>query len=333
MRKILIPNKPHLDPIAAIYLLQEYGEDKFPGIKEAQFCFWEDNSEPDENYKIQWEKEGGIMIDLGGGVFDHHQAGDAHETCASLVASYLGIESNPELSALLSYVREDDLQGMHNRYGELAYLVKCLYKQKVSSQKTVEFILTLIKRFQATQKEWHFEVKKEYEEKCNIIRVKRNDKKIKIGIIKSNNPQVANYGLTVDNLAVAINQRSSGHVFILTNKHHRVNLQEIVAAIRKRELELRGWDKPIEISRLYFEGKNNLVPYWFYHKTLNAFLNGSEAMNKTEPTKIPFDEIIHLVLYGVSTENSEHCDCDQGGGRCPFAPYGFSKCARRKRRF
>ena len=50
MRKILIPNKPHLDPIAAIYLLQEYGEEKFPGIKEAEFYFWEDKMQTPRRY-------------------------------------------------------------------------------------------------------------------------------------------------------------------------------------------------------------------------------------------------------------------------------------------
>ncbi len=40
IKKIIIPNKPHLDPIAAIFLLLEYGRDKFPGIEKAEIAFW-----------------------------------------------------------------------------------------------------------------------------------------------------------------------------------------------------------------------------------------------------------------------------------------------------
>jgi hypothetical protein len=96
-------------------------------------------------------------------------------------------------------------------------------------------------------------------------------------------------------------------------------------------LELRGYDKPIDISKLKFEGKNQLIPIWFYHKSLNSILNGSDALNKTEPTVIPFNDIIRFVVYGVTTDSSELCDCDQGGQNCPYVAYGFSKCEEKRR--
>jgi len=118
---------------------------------------------------------------------------------------------------------------------------------------------------------------------------------------------------------------------ILTNKNQRINLKEIVAAIRMRELELSGYNKPVDPVKLQFEGKNSLVPNWFYHKSLNAFLNGSNALNKVEPTKVKFSEIVSFVWNGLSSEHSEYCDCGNGGSNCPFKHYGFSKCQDRKR--
>lgn len=329
IKKILIPNKPHLDPIAAVYLLQKYGKEKFSGVDSAEIIFWENSHDfkPEDISNFRSEKV--LSIDIGGGLFDHHQD-SKKDTATSLVAAYLGIEKNPELIALLNYVREDDLAGLHNRYGDLAYLIKCFHKQNLPLLKVVELGLKLINYFQASQIEWYYNVKKEYENKIKIYRVKRFDRKLKIGVVESDNSQLANYGLTADNLSAVIQKRSTGHVLILTNKQHRLNLREIAAAIRLRELELSGYNKLIDPAKLQFEGKNSLIPNWFYHRSLNAFLNGSEALNKAEPTKLKLSEIISFVWNGLSSEHSEYCDCDQGGESCPFTKYGFRKCQDRK---
>ncbi|MDD4272074.1 MAG: hypothetical protein PHF50_04720 [Patescibacteria group bacterium] len=329
IKKILIPNKPHLDPITAIYLLKQYGKEKFPGINSAEIIFWENSHDPKPEDISKFKAEKILTIDIGGGMFDHHQSSEK-ETATCLVAAYLGVEKNPELIALLNYVREDDLEGLHNRFGDLAYLIKCFHKQNISSLKVVELGLRMIDYFQTSQNDWHLNVKKEYEDKIKIYKIKRFSSKIKIGVVESDNSQIANYGITIDSLSAVIQKRSTGHVMILTNKHHRLNLREIVAAIRMRELELSGYNKPIDPAKLQFEGKNSLVPNWFYHRSLNAFLNGSEALNKAEPTKLKFSEIISFVWNGLSSEHSEYCDCDQGGETCPFARYGFSKCKERK---
>lgn len=329
IKKILIPNKPHLDPIAAIYLLKQYGKEKFPGIDSAEIIFWENSHDPGPEDINKFKTEKILTIDVGGGPFDHHQ-GLEKDTAASLTASYLGIEKKPELIALLNYVREDDLEGLHNRYGDLAYLVKCFHKQNLLSLKVVELGLRLINYFQTSQIEWHYNVKKEYESKCKIYKIKKFNKRMKIGVVESDNSQLANYGITMDSLSAVVVKRSSNHVMILTNKLHRLNLREIVAAIRMRELELSGYGKTIDPAKLQFEGKNYLIPNWFYHRSLNAFLNGSEALNRTEPTKLKLSEIISFVWNGLSSEHSEYCDCDRDGLSCPFVKYGFSKCRDRK---
>ncbi|MEI6597187.1 MAG: hypothetical protein WCL13_03190 [bacterium] len=329
VKKILIPNKPHLDPIAAIYLLKKYGQEKFPGIASAEIIFWENSHDPTPEDINKFIVEKVLSIDIGGGMFDHHE-GPEQETASSLVAINLGIEKKPELTALLNYVREDDLEGLHNRYGDLAYLIKCFHKQKLSSEKVVELGLRLINYFQASQIDWCLNVKKEYEDKCKIYKIKRFSNKIKIGVVESDNSQLANYGITMDNLSAVVQKRSTGHVVILTNKHHRLNIKEIVAAIRMRELELGGYNKSVNPAKLQFEGKHSLIPNWFYHRSLNAFLNGSEALNKAEPTKLKLSEIVSFVWNGLSSEHSEYCDCHQNSLSCPFSKYGFSKCQSRK---
>ena len=301
--KILIPNKPHLDPVAAIWVLRHYGEQAFPGVKGAPVEFCESNVEYSESERKKIESEGVIMIDLGGGRFDHHNdQNKIEETSTSLVAEALGIDGNAELSALISYIREDDLQGLHNRFGDLAQLMKVMYKQGIDQWEVIDLALKIIDLFQAGQEQWHFEVKEEYEKKCHLLKVKYHERKIKVGVIISDNMQLGNYGLNVDNLSVVINKRSTGHVAILTNKKHKIDLRQIIAVIRNQEMELRGVKKEADLSRLVFEGSNSQVPNWFYHRSLNAFLNGSDALAKVEPTIIPFKELVYLVLCGLAGE-------------------------------
>lgn len=333
VNRILIPNKPHLDPIAAIYLLGKYGKEYFPGIDKAKISYWEYSRDPNHEELEKMKEEGVLMIDMGGSLFDHHsKKGADGETSTSLVASCLGIKEKAELATLLNYVREDDLEGLHNRFGDLAYTLKAMYKQDIPSDQVVVYALQAIDILQKGQIQWHHEVRKEFEEKAKIIKIKRFKRKIKVAIIESDNVQVANYAITVANMSVVIQKRSTGHVMILTNKHHRIDLREIVAAIRKKELEVRGYEKDVDPQKLQFEGKNTLLPNWFYHRSLNSMLNGSDALCKVEATKVPFGDLVKFVLYGLTTDESELCDCDKSGQNCPYRKYGFKKCLDKSRK-
>jgi len=303
VNKILIPNKPHLDPVAAIWILRRYGEEKFPGVKKAPIGFSQNNEDLTAEQWQEMKQQGIIMVDVGGGQFDHHNdLNKVEETSTSLVAEFLEVDNNPELSALISYVREDDLQGLHNRFGELAQLMKVMYKQDIDQKEVIDLALKIINLFQAGQERWHFEVKEEYEKNCHLLKVKYRNRKIKVGVVISDNLQLGNYGLNVDNLSLVINRRSTGHVAILTNKKHKIDIRQIIAVVRNREMELRGVKKEADLDKLVFEGSNSQVPNWFYHRSLNAFLNGSDALAKVEPTVIPFKELVYLTLCGLAEQ-------------------------------
>ncbi len=327
INKILLPNKPQLDAIVALYLIGQYGRDKFSGIEDAGIVFWEKSSDPTNEEIAKFQEEGILPIEVGGGILDHHNKEQGnHETATSLTVAYLGIEKKPELSALINYVREDDLEGLHNKFGDFVHIIKNMYKQNIKSEKVVEFVLQILHVMQTNQIAWHHTTREEFEKKCKIYKFKKYKRRIKIGVIESDNIQIANFAISAKNISIVIQKRSTGHIVILTNKHYRIDLRESIAAIRKRELELRGYDKAIEINKLKYEGKSMLIPNWFYHRSLNAFMNGSDALNNTEATQVPLNEIIQFIVYGTTSEESEKCDCGTGENNCPYRDYGFSKC-------
>ena len=314
---IIMPNKPHLDPIAAYYLLVRFGKEKFPGIKDAGISFWESSYDPPQETMDKWEEEGSILIDFGGGIFDHHQDGSFSSL---LVAKFLEIENNPELKAILEYLREDDNFGLHNKFGDLAHIVKMMHKQNVDVKKIFDFVSSALDAMIYFDNK----SKKEFEEKSKIYKVKRGKNKIKVAVIESDNQNISKYALQNERMGIVIQKRLSGHIMIFTNNIYRIDLRDIIGAIRKKELEFLG-KTGFEIKNLKKEGKHPEVQHWYYHKALNAILNGSDALADTPATKISLDEIVKIVLFSVSTEFPDFCqECIFE--KCSYFEYGFYKC-------
>src|SRR3989338_5691125 len=97
--KIVLPTRSQPDTLAAIFILKKFGEEKFPGIKEAKIDFWQ--AVPTGETTESLDKKGVVLFDLGGGRFDHH--GRKPQTTASdLVADFLGVKDDPSLAKLLS---------------------------------------------------------------------------------------------------------------------------------------------------------------------------------------------------------------------------------------
>lgn len=297
--KIIFPNKPHLDPIAAYWVLLNYGQDKFPGIKEASLAVWKAGKTPEEQTLKEWRETGVISFDIEGGTFDHHGT----EKCTTLlIAEKLGLDQNPEFQSLLRYVQEDDTAGLHNNFGDLAGLIKCLYKRGDCTENVIKFTLNVLDALQCKEKCWLVDAKKEFETKAQIFKIKRGKNKIKLAVIKSDNIDVANYAKQNENIAIVVQKNSLGHVFIFTNALHRLNIKNIVAAIRIKEMELTN--KKIVINNdLKNPGKTRETQNWFYHDALNAMMNGSAALTETPPTKIPLEDIVGIIVFGLSSNS------------------------------
>ncbi len=82
--KIGLLPRLQIDSIVASFLLKKFGEERFPGIKDAEYRFL--ISIPKNKDINELEKDGYVFIDMGGGLFDHH---DKHEEGKDVCASYL----------------------------------------------------------------------------------------------------------------------------------------------------------------------------------------------------------------------------------------------------
>ena len=64
---IVTHSRPHLDEIAAIWILRKFGEQTFPGISTAQLIFWETGGQtPDGRSSQEYDNEGYLLLGVGG---------------------------------------------------------------------------------------------------------------------------------------------------------------------------------------------------------------------------------------------------------------------------
>ncbi|MEY2665596.1 MAG: hypothetical protein RLZZ480_701 [Candidatus Parcubacteria bacterium] len=300
--KIVLPTRPQPDTIVAIFLLQKFGETKYPGIASATVAV-DPKATPEP---------GALLLDVGGGELDHHGS----DKCATeLVATALGISENPAIRNLLAYARRDDTEGkgtvsndpLDRAFG-LSGLIAALNKQfPKEADHIVKTVLPLIDAHFFTANEHYVELPKLVAglKQANFLTTETIQKPIrncKIAFVTSNNVGLAGYlrSNTGGNYRVIVQRRSSGHVNILTKQNPTIDLSRTMALIRLHEANLRGVAVTDEQS-LFNTGTHELIPNWYYDPATNSLLNGGVSPDLIEPTKIDWVTLKALILNGLQS--------------------------------
>jgi hypothetical protein len=115
VRSIVTHPTPDIDALLSVYLLRRHGGALFPGCADCEVRFMSPAAVEAAGGADAIEREGHLLVDLGGGRFDNHptsdQAGDLDAAAAELVAEHLGVRQRPELVKLLSFCSRQDLKG------------------------------------------------------------------------------------------------------------------------------------------------------------------------------------------------------------------------------
>lgn len=313
--KIILPVRPQPDTIVAVFLLKRYGEEKFPGIKGADIDFVP--LLPENKTTEDYRNEGVVLIDLGGGEFDHHSK-SIQTTASDLVSSYLEISDDPAISKLLEYARRDDFYGKGtisndpiDRAFGLSALVTALNKSLPNNpKKVIDIVTPLIIAHHNEEKRRYEDFPKEVEEKraqnkAQEFVVKQHKKKLKVIAIESNNVGLSGFlrsqmGGRYD---VIVQKNSNGHVNILTRPTKRVDLRKLVALIRLAENSANGIETNANRAELMMPGRFEGVKNWYYDTATNSILNGGTvSQNEIEPTKIEWKKLVRIVGVGLADD-------------------------------
>ena len=317
---IVLYPRPHPDNIVALYLLREFGEQHFPGIRQAQIQFWP--SVPPGKTADDWEREGVLMIDIGGGKFDHHQEEHTNdkETCATtLAARYLGIHEKPELKKLLEYVRRDDLEGKGivskdpiDRAFGLSAIIMNLNRDYPDHP---EYVVDVVTRIFAAH--YHEEyrrkvlVPQEWEQlkqtgRATMFEIPTSGKPLRVVMIQSDSKAMVGYLRAVGSVQadLVVQQLSTGHTNTVTRQGDvRLNLLKTVAPIRRAEAAKKGvalsgvTDGQLEKPRR-LEG----VEEWYFDTAANTIQNGGAVLADLTPTRLTLEEI-KAILHATLPES------------------------------
>lgn len=307
-QKIILPARPQPDTIVGIFLLKNFGKEKYKGIEHASVEVLA--SLPKEENEESLSQKGMFLIDVGKGKFDHHAQG---KTASRLIAEDLGIADNPVFAKLLAYTQRDDKYGkgtvsqdpLDKAFG-LSGLIAALNKTLPQSpNEVVEYILPLLAGHYIEEKKRVEDLPKEFKEKLQSgkaqeFQTKHKGKNISVAVIQSDNPSMAGWlrsasGVKAD---VVMQKTESGYVNILTRPLKRIDLREVASLIREEEARKRGIQ--IQTTDLTIPGRIMEIPDWYYDRATNSLLNGGTNPQGVFPTQIPYAQIIELLHKGLT---------------------------------
>ena len=314
-QKIILPSRPQPDTILGIFLLKNFGQEKYFGIEKAEIEIWQ---ELPKNETLNSLKEKGVLVlDLGRGKFDHHQTG---KILSQLVAEDLEVANDPALNKLLAYGKRDDKYGLGTISSDsidkalgLSGLIVSLNKSYPEHpKKVIETILPLIEAHYKEEKKRIEELPKEFgeklkENKAEIFEVKQDKKKLKIAILESNNLSMAGWLKSADGLKVDVvcQKISSGYINILTKPLKRIDLRWLAAYIRNEEAKLRGKKLRYLTFDLMRPGKIPEIPEWYYDRATNSILNGGTNPKGIFPTAISLEEMKAIIKEALFQKTPE----------------------------
>lgn len=340
---IVTHERPHLDEYLAIFLLRKFGEDKFPGVSKATIVYWNSGGQvPDARTANDYEKEGALLVGIGGGCFDEHPTADGDrkegECAATLVAKALGIADDPSLEKILKFAVNNDLKAAAHPF-DIAYVAKVMHQQYPNNPEIVmEWVMAGLEAKYHEQASFFNETKKEFDRVAEIEVIQGpRGKMLKMATVVSDDEQMSKFARSVygGSIAVVIQKKSLGNIQIYTNRQYGLTLYDVAQMLRLAEQEKKGKVITREWKILASEGKVQGAEEWFFHYAGQMLLNGSLTATSVPPTKLSLDKIREIVRIGVNPnvfEPSFSVSCKKGicastmKKECPWYKFGLHRC-------
>ncbi|MCR4314761.1 MAG: hypothetical protein NUW37_00280 [Planctomycetes bacterium] len=290
--RICTHEEPDIDGLVGMWILKRFGEMKFPGVKDAEIGFVSAGDEVDGKSGDQLFEEGVILVDTGGGIFDHHvrDTGAKEERLddctTTLAAKHVGVANDKALAKLLRWVKRHDLEGKglssKDPAEHLIALPNIITGLNLICEgeyvKTWETVATILDAIYATEVDWFKAVEDVSHGYCvklegglSVIAVLSDSRKIM---------KAARY-LQHDLIIAQDNQNRIGITPKIQPNLSEVDFSRLVEALRKLECNMRG----IEFERL--ESQIGEKFYWFLHDSRRIVASGSRKNTKAQPTIIP----------------------------------------------
>lgn len=303
----------HVDDAACLWAAQTRpeAEARFPGISKAEIIFDGTGGESYEGKSgDELEKEGILMFGVGSGRFDEHPGPKTQgkPRCSFvLFCEEIGIARDPALAKIIEYVAESDRgnSGHPMAIGSVAKVMEYAFPgepMKVLRWQAEAFTATYRKQAEFVS------AQQEYDRKANEERVRRpSGKVVTVATVESENANMKDVAF-FNGVDVLVQMRPSnakdlpGHATVFTSRKAKIDLQEVIAAIRQEEQRTNGRPVTTDRQKLRAPGKMGGALEWYYlvGDAGQTCLNGSFSAPDTPATKLSLQTIRGIVIANLA---------------------------------
>ncbi len=313
VRRIATHARPHLDELAALWLVLRFGKLCFPGAAQASLHFWTSGA-----MAADWQPEPtDLLIGVGNSPYNEHpdlMAGRRRkrgECATTLIAQAMGIAGEPELAPILAYAADTDAAPERDTFG-LASVVKDLNERFADDpRQVIDIVFKILDAKFYAQRQFHScaaeFAKLQQEGKATVVETERGGRHLRIVAAQTGNPKFQSWARWPKGLgaAVVIQQQPSGNVQIV--KQDRLvpvaTMERIAVSLRLAEAEVAGIRHGPEVLFMVAQEGMWEDGRWFVFKAANGggveevkmILNGSHSHPDVPPTLLPLAMILRIV--------------------------------------
>lgn len=313
INKIALFPKIQADTAVAYYILTNFGEALFPGIKQADVVFW--TALPEGKTAEQVEADGCLAVDLGG-MFDHHKANEKagkRDDCVSgLIARYLGVENDVTLKKMLAWAKRDDLQGkgtmstdtLDRAFGLSGVIMNANREYASDPKRALDLIVQILDLHAKEERRRQVELPQELDSlekagKVDWFNLRQGSADLKAAYIQTDNIAMAGFLRAAKKMDLIIQQRTSGHANVITQQIRSIDLRPLAAVLRMAEADKKGLRLKIDEDLLMAAGRMEGVDEWYYDDAANSIQNGGINPGDIQPTRLSRPELIALVKDAI----------------------------------
>lgn len=326
----LTHQSPDLDALVTFWL-RRFGVDKYPGIENSQLLTTANGNDAAAIAKevLALEERGRrvCVVDIGGGEFDHHpHSSKPGECAATLFAKHLEVDEDPALESILRYVFIADTKGGDHPMA-LASLIKQRHQAGVDLEDVVCWAEKVLDDLYANQENFWKLVTEKFFQVSKIQEIPFGDRIIKVVVAHSDDPQIAQVARSVKvgvDAALVVIKNSNGHIQIINNRRHGIELREVIRLLRLAELKKKN-ARVTDWKYLEGEGMIPEVPEWFYFA--ECIYNGSHTHPDTPVTKLSLSAVMDCIRLALDYQKLQvSCPKISCYRQCPWYQQGLLRC-------
>lgn len=336
---------PHLEEIAALVAIEEYGNHDFL----SKYCM-----------------AGKLRLGVESGPFDEHPDAETGESrkkgcCLTLVAEALDLLKKApwwrQMVAFCNFAEtgkqlvDKKREATEARHPfDLYSLARLLFRWRrhlsnngggaftdEMQQKVIDHLKNLVRMFVWDQEVFHAAYRLIRERGLRSTIEGPGGKQLSLVVVEV--PEIAGHNWHIGNAArawfkadVVVQKDATGHVHIFTNNKAGLNLDDLAQALNVAEQEAEGNVCQDSWAELRKEGRPYDGGRWFYARPYGQLHNGTEHFADFQLTLLPLDGIVGLVKMSLDTglfDPRKADDCRKGVCRhngCSLYKYGLQRC-------